>query len=372
MSPRRKPPPGESFICDRCGEWIEATVEKWRCECGGPLSPVLPRFIKKSIEKEDRTVFRYRAMLPKDATIEPVTLGEGGTPMQLASVVGMPVHIKLEFVQPTGSHKDRGSAILASALSAAEVRQAVEDSSGNAGVSIAAYLARANVNLQLYVPANAPDVKLRHAMAHGATVDDSARNRTRASKLAQEAASGAAVYASHVYSPYFLAGQMTLAWEIWEDLGFEVPKNVILPVGHGVLLLGLYRGFKHLAATRLADSVPRFFGVQARACAPIYEAFMRGSPDPSTVASRRTAATGVRISNPPRGREVLAAVSETGGSFLNVSEAEIRRGQALAANLGWYVEPSAAVALAGLVKLDKLIGDDESIVLPLTGSGLKS
>jgi threonine synthase len=233
-------------------------------------------------------------------------------------------------------------------------------------------MARANIALNLYVPSGTPVAKLRQALSHGAHVDDSARDRLRAQALAQEAAAGAAVYASHVYSPYFLAGQMTLAWEIWEDLGFKVPDDIVVPVGHGVLLLGLQRGFEMLKASRLTRKMPRFFGVQARACAPIYEAFSRGSPEPGRVPARKTEAVGVRISDPPRGKEVLDAVRGSGGAMMNVSEAEIRRGQALAANLGWFVEPSAAVALAGLVKLDRLVDTSECIVLPLTGSGLKA
>ncbi len=369
---RRAKEAGASMICDRCKARYPLAPNRWLCDCGGPLSPVLDRFRKTAIVKSDRSIWRYRDVLPKDAAADPVTLGEGGTPMELVSIVGMPVNVKLEFVQPTGCHKDRGSSVLASALKAAEAKSAVEDSSGNAGASLAAYLARANISLQLFVPAGTPKTKMRQAAAHGARMDDSARGRSRAERLAQEAAQGASVYASHVYSPYFLAGQMTLAWEIWEDLGYDVPRNIVVPVGHGMLLLGLHRGFKMLKRARLAKRVPRFFGVQSRACAPLYEAYMRGGKDPSQVAARRTSAVGVRIARPPRGREVLAAVNESGGAMLNVSDAEIRRGQALAANLGWYVEPSSAVALAGLVKLDKQVDSSESMVLPLTGSGLKA
>lgn len=360
------------FACDRCGDRLAASVERWRCDCGGPLSPVLPKFRKAAIDRGKRSVWRYGAMLPADAVAAPVTLGEGGTPLVPASIVGMPVHAKLEFTQPTGSHKDRGAAVLAAALKAAEVRHAVEDSSGNAGASLAAYLARANIGLQLFVPASAPPAKMRQAAAYGASIDDAARSRTQAGRMAQEAAGCTAVYASHVYSPYFFAGQMTLAWEIWEDLGFRAPDDVVIPVGHGLLLLAIYRGFQELDRAGFVEHMPRFFGVQARACAPIYEAFARGSESPATVAPSRTTADGVRISNPPRGREVLRAIADTGGAMLNVSEAEIRRGQALAANVGWYIEPASAVAVAGLVKLDKVIDPTETVVLPLTGSGLKS
>ncbi len=359
-------------MCDRCNARMAASVEVWQCECGGPLSPVLPRFRKTAVDRGEQSVWRYGAMLPPDAAASPVTLGEGGTPLLPISIVGMPVYVKLEFVQPTGSHKDRGSAVLAAALGAAGVRHAVEDSSGNAGASLAAYLARLNIGLQLFVPQATPAGKLRQAAAFGAEIDNTAASRTRANRLATAAASGSAVYASHVYSPYSMAGQMTIAWEIWEGLGYALPDNVVLPVGHGVLLLAVYRAFRMLMQARLVKHLPRIFGVQARACAPLYEAFRRGLEEPNVAAPRQTAATGVRITQPPRGREVLAAVRDTGGSMMNVSETEIRRGQALMANLGWFVEPTAAVAVAGLVKLDKVIDHSETVVLPLTGTGLKA
>ena len=162
-----------------------------------------------------------------------------------------------------------------------------------------------------------------------------------------------------------------MAYEIWEALDYEAPDNLVVPIGHGVLVTGLYMGFKQLKQARLAKRVPRIFGVQARSCAPIYEAFTRGADTTVAVASRDTIAIGIQVEDPPRGREVLKAIRDTAGAVLNVSDSEIRRGQALAANLGWYVEAASASAVAGVVKLDKLIGEGESVVVPLTGSGLK-
>jgi len=360
-----------TFACPRCGETWPAAVDRWRCACGAPLLPVMPRFDPEAIETQDRSVWRYRAMLPVPAGARALTLGEGGTPFLLASVVGLSIWLKLEYLQPSGSYKDRGAAVLASALAHAGVAEAVEDSSGNAGASLAAYLTGSNIPLHLYAPATTPPAKLRQALAHNALVDTSARTRAEATRCAQAAISETTVYASHAYSPYFLAGLMTLAWEMWEGLGRTAPGNLIVPVGHGVLLLALYEGFRLLEEAGLIARLPRLFGVQARACAPIYEAFIRGARDVAAVPSSPTAAGGLQIDLPPRGPEVLAAVRATRGTIINVSEEEIQRGQSLAANLGWFVEPSAAAAVAGLMKLDKIIEPGESVVVPLTGSGLK-
>jgi threonine synthase len=361
------------FRCDRCQASVPAAVTAWRCECGGPLSPVLPPLDPKAWQAGDHSVWRYRAALPLPPETEAVTLGEGGTPLVAVDLLRLPLHVKLEFLQPTGAYKDRGSAVLASALAAAEIRTASEDSSGNAGASLAAYCSRLNIKLRLYVPASTPESKLRQPVAFGAELDMTAETRDDAAELAQATAdSTTAVYASHVYSPYFLAGQMTLAFEIWEQLGRTVPDVVVLPVGNGILLLGLHRGFRHLVDSGLAERVPRLFGVQVTNCAPLYRAFVRGRAEPVAVSGQPTIATGIRIARPARGREILAAIRESDGAMVRTTDGEVRRAQALVARLGWYVEPTAAVAVAGLAKLDKLIEDGACVVVPLTGSGLKS
>jgi len=332
----------------------------------------MPVFDPAAIEPRDRSVWRYRALLPLPAGARAVTLGEGGTPLVAAGVAGISVWLKLDYLQPSGSYKDRGSAVLATTLSHAGASAAVEDSSGNAGASLAAYLAGLNIPLALFVPAGTSPAKLRQALVHGAQVDASATSREDAAHKAQAAMSPTVPYASHVYSPYFLAGLMTLAWEIWEDLDRTAPDVLVVPVGHGGLILGLIEGFGLLMAAGLIAKLPRLYGVQARACAPVYEAFIRGASRVAPVPARETVAGGLRVQAPPRGSQVIAAVRATGGSMLNVSEDEIDRAQSLVANLGWHIEPSAAAAVGGLMKLDKIIEPGETVVVPMTGSGLKA
>lgn len=352
------------------GAEVPADVRVWRFRAGEPLEPPSLPFDVDRIERDVRSVWRYRAMLPVPDDVEPVTLGEGGTPLVEASLVGIPILAKLEFVQPTASYKDRGSAVLAAMLGHAGVKHAVEDSSGNAAASLAAYAARINMPIKLFVPgATAGGVRVRQAMAFGAELDVEATTRAEAAARAHAAISDSTVYASHVYSPYFLAGQMTLAWEIWEACG--VPDSIIVPVGHGVLLLGIHRGFKALLDSGVTDAMPRLFGVQSSACGPIYTAYVRGAQKTFASPGGASIATSIAVGDPPRGVEVLKAVRETDGAMISVSDSEIRRGMSLLANLGWYVEPASAAAVAGVVKLDKLLPDDGRVVVPLTGSGLK-
>jgi threonine synthase len=371
MAKRKKKAELRQRFVDRDGELHPADVKLWRDEAGRPLMPVMPAFDPAVIDRDDHSLWRYRQLLPLEEGAEPVRLGEGWTPLLPASLVGMDVRVKLEYLQATGSYKDRGAAVLGAALAAAKARSVVEDSSGNAGAALAAYMVRLNIPMSLFVPESAGNgIKVRQALACGAEVDLEAKTREEATQRAQDSLKGSTVYASHVYSPHFLAGTMTMAWEIWEQMG-EVPDNLVVPVGHGLLLLGLHHGFRLLREAGLSEKTPRIFGVQARACAPVYHAFMRGAKETYPGPVQETIAHGLEIVDPPRGPEILAALRESEGSMLNVSESEIRRGMALAANLGWFVEPSTAVAVAGVVKLDKQIEAGETVVLPLTGTGLK-
>src|SRR5206468_1042953 len=176
---------------------------------------------------------------------------------------------KLEFTQPSGSFKDRGMAVLFTALRAAGITEAIEDSSGNAGASFAAYAARAGLRARVFVPEAAAGPKRAQIAAYGAEIVAVPGPRSRAAEAALAAVQAGAHYGSHVYNPIGLAGNATAAYEIWEQLG-RAPESVVLPVGHGTLLLGLQRGFKALRAAGLIDHLPHLIGVQALACAPLW------------------------------------------------------------------------------------------------------
>jgi threonine synthase len=366
------PASSDTFQCDACGAVIGADVTVWRCRCGGTLSWRPPPFDRERVEVGNRSIWRYRSLLPLDGSA-PVTLGEGGTPLIETALAGRAVQVKLEFVMPSGSYKDRGSALLATALAAAGVRHAVEDSSGNAGASLAGYLARIGIPLKLYVPRGTAPAKLRQARAFGAEVDDSAPTRAVATELAHAAcATPGNVYASHVYSPYFLAGVTTLAYELWEDLGGAVPDHVVVPAGHGLLVLGLFQGFDALRRGGFAMRLPRIHAAQAEASGPLARSFASGSLRPTALDPGATAAAGVRVGDPPRGEAVLVAVRASGGRVVAVNEDEIQAAERATARAGWYVEPTGAVAVAALERLADVLAPGDVTVVPLTGSGLKA
>lgn len=322
----------------------------------------------------DYTLWRYQAALSLPEGATRVTLGEGWTPLVATEWDGRPVHLpvqlKAEHLNPTGSFKDRGAAVLVTALKATDVRAVVEDSSGNAGAALAAYAARAGLRATVYVPAHASPLKQAQIAAYGAEVVPVDGPRAEAARAVRRAAGEGAVYASHVYSPLYLQGMKTIAFELWEQLGSRVPTSVVVPVGHGGLLLGLSLGFGELLAAGLVERPPRLFGVQAQACAPLAHAWERGAAHVAPVEEGETVAEGVRIAAPPWGRAVLAAVRGSDGGVVALHDGETLAAQRKLAHQGIYVEPTSALAVAALDRLRDRLGDVPVVVL--TGSGFKS
>ncbi len=272
---------------------------------------------------------------------------------------------KLESTNPTGSFKDRGAAVLLTALAARGVREVAEDSSGNAGAAIAAYSARAGIRATIFVPAAAAPAKLAQIAAYGAEVVRVPGPREQVARAAQ-AAPG--VYASHVWQPAFFHGTKTVAFEVWEQLGRRAPDWVVAPVGHGTLLLGLALGFRELVQAGAIARPPRLVAVQARTCAPLAGPALGLDP-----GGGETVAEGIRIQVPVRGGEIAAAVGASEGRWAVVEEVEIRAAQERLGREGLFVEPTAAVAPAAAWRLlaDGAFAAGAVVVVPLTGHGLK-
>ena len=352
------------FRCTRCAKEYLGDVRRWRCECGAPftLEDSLP-FSREAIDTDIRGLWRYRAMLP---VTEIISLGEGRTPLVEVELYGGKVACKLEYLAPTGSFKDRGTSVLVSVLVEMGIKRVVEDSSGNAGASLAAYCARAGIQAQIYVPAHASPEKLAQIEAYGAKLIPIAGPRERAAQAAQKAAKRD-YYASHYWNPLPLEGIKTEAYEICEALAWRAPEKVIVPVGQGTHLLALHRGFRDLLEAKLIKKIPRLYGVQAIGCAPLCEAFQGRT---SNMQPQLTVAEGISIREPIHAREVLEAVRATGGRMLAVTDEETLQARDIIARQGLYVEPTSAVAVAALKQLSSHL--EGVTVIPLTGSGLKS
>jgi threonine synthase len=283
--------------------------------------------------------------------------------------LGKNTAFKLEFLNPTGSFKDRGSAVLVSFLLSKNIQAAVEDSSGNAGASFAAYAARAGMQARIYVPAYASGPKRKQIEAYGAQVVEIHGPRSATTQAVLKAVEDGEVYASHASMPVCLLGYATTAYEIYEQIG-AAPGAVIVPCGQGNLLLGTGLGFDALKHAGLINRLPQLIGVQAMACAPLWAAFHYGAQGLNLVSEGETVAEGVRIKIPIRGDQVLNAVEKSGGGFLAVEETAILPGRDELAGLGFYVEPTSAIVWDALKQIHESL--PEPVVIILTGSGYKA
>jgi threonine synthase len=334
------------LVCATCERGFPLWERRWRCECGAPLTwdgggadAAAP----------GPGLWRHAWMLPPVDPAVRVTLGEGETPR-----VGA---YKLESLGPTGSFKDRGACVVASCLRQMGVKRAVFDSSGNAGAAMAAYLAAAGIEAVVFAPATASPGKLRQIAAYGARLELVDGDRGEVTRRAQAwAEASGELYASHLWSPFFSAGLRTVAAEL------GAVEAVIVPAGSGSLLIGLHAGFRQLLDAGLIARLPALYGVQAQGCDPLVAAFEGRAPSPAAF----TVAEGIRIAAPPRRDEAVAAVRESGGALVAVSDAEITAAADALARRGLFVEPTGAVGEAGRRRL----GIDAVVVL--TGTGLKA
>jgi threonine synthase len=387
--------------CPDCDRTHAAGVdEPWRCDCGHPLEfldPPLPAggsqppFSKLDTRRGLWTFFEF---LP---VAERVSLGEGFTP--LVDAPDWSAQFKLEYVSPTGSFKDRGATTTLSRAVELGVDTVIEDSSGNAGAAIATYAARAGIDAEIYVPADVKESKLlaiQRAGARPIRIEGSRADVTAAAIEAVEDGDG--WYASHAWNPAFFAGTMTFAFEVAAQRDWTVPDAVVLPAGHGTLLLGAYRGFRRLAEAGVTDSMPRLLAAQAAGYQPLVDRVRGDDHDPvgadgdggdqdldeaiRTLQERNEGsedppdnevADAIHIADPAREDQLVAAIEDTDGDAVAVT------GDALELTLdrlhrgGFYTEPTCAVAPAALAQFreEGVVASHEDVVVALTGSGLK-
>ena len=357
------------YVCHACRKTYGLEERVYNCVCGGFLELEGPRtFPAAALAQRDTTIWRYREAYGLPDAVEPVSLGEGRTPLLHRTLSGSEVLLKLDFMQPTGAFKDRGASVLISLVRSLGVRDIVEDSSGNSGAAIAAYATAAGMRCTICVPEYTPEGKLVQIRLSGGRIIKVPGTRHDASLAAVEA-SQRAFYASHLWNPLFCMGMQSSAFEIWEQLGGKTPPAVLVPLGGGGHLEGLFMGFSLLKHADLIEQTPRLIGVQAERCQPLYEAFRDGQADVRPYDGAETLAEGIAVQRPPRARAVLAAVRESGGTILSVTEQETLAALRQLFSLGLFVEPTSATVLAGWLQLAP--AQREGAVLILTGTGLK-
>jgi threonine synthase len=357
------------FQCSGCGSEFPQDGFPFRCpHCGSIFEfKQNPNYDPHLVEK-GTGIRRFRHCFPLPPDAECITLGEGNTPLVEIEHIGRGIYLKCEHLNPTGSFKDRGSTILVSAMKHVGITRAVEDSSGNAGASFAAYAAHVGIHARIYVPDYASGPKRQQIEAYGAEVIPIPGPRSAASQAVMDEADLGAIYASHAYLPHGIAGMATIAYELVEQLD-QVPGTIITPVGQGSLVLGLARGFQALRNAAVIPNLPRLIAVQSKACAPIWAEFQAIKSSLTHSTEGETIAEGIRILNPLRAKGVIASIRHTQGDVVAVGEDDIVAGWEELARRGFYVEPTSAVVWPGLMRCwDQIQGP---IVLILTGHGLK-
>ena len=359
------------FRCSNCLRPYPVEGLPYKCQhCGGVFEiDAFPIYDPNLVDDSLRSIWRYRHTFGLRDSTPPISLGEGATPLIWTAVFDRQVAFKLEYQNPTGSHKDRGVSILASILAGMGIRSAVEDSSGNAGASLAAYSARAGINAKIYIPDYASGPKKAQIEAYGAELVRILGSRSAVAEAVLKTADSGAVYASHAYLPQLLPGYATIAYEIVEELD-RAPGTIVAPVGHGSLLFGVGLGFQNLVDSGVIEKMPRLIGVQSLACAPVWAVYTMGAAGHSWVTEGMTLAEGVRVRYPLQGDGLIKQIEGSGGTMFAVEEEKILPDRDNLGRLGYYVEPTSAIVYDALRQ--GIHNFSDPIIVLLTGAGYKS
>src|ERR1700738_4842962 len=308
LTPQTKRKPEDSFYIEpRSGKRYPLDKPRW---CAGGLKPLLisPQrgIARGEIDRGTGSLWRYQASLPVEIS-KPISLGEGCTPLVQEEWDDFRPFFKLEWFNPTCSFKDRGTTVMLSYLRQLGVNAVLEDSSGNGGASVAAFGAAGGMRVKILAPAYTSPAKIAQVRAYGAEVQlvEGPREESQKEAIRQ---SGQIFYSSHNWQPFFLQGTKSIAYELWEDLDFVAPDNVIIPVGAGSNLLGCHIGFSELLAAGQIERLPRLFAAQPFNCSPLDASFQAGVDTPVQRAVHKTIAEGTAIAPPLRLRGMLHAL----------------------------------------------------------------
>ncbi|MEZ0289556.1 MAG: pyridoxal-phosphate dependent enzyme [Sulfolobales archaeon] len=347
------------WFCPKCGFRDELWREYYyKCpRCGAPLELSYPTSYRVSGNKG---LYRFESMLP--FTPER-SRGEASTPLVVEKEGGHYLLYKLEYLNPSGSFKDRGTSLSIYYAFKRDFREVVEDTSGNTGISVALYSTLYGLRARILMPKTAPEGKKRIIkMLSGEIVETS--SRAEASERVVEYAENS-YYVAHTWSPFYVIGASTISYEVFEDYG--VPDVIIAPIGSGGLFLGLARGFENLLREGKIRKMPRLVGVQGYSAQPVYEK-LYGS---KAVGEDSSLADGIMVQNPPRLSEIIDIIRRYDGEVVLVGNTEIKRAWEELLERGFIVEPTSAVVYAAFLKIRDKIEENSKILLPLTGSGLK-
>jgi threonine synthase len=383
------------YRCVLCGEHYDLDEIDYVCPLHGDDGVVDVRYdydlLRAGVDRDalgaEMSMWRYKALLPVKAEAPLPPLRVGWTPLYTAPRLAAALQrqkglhfsdlwIKDDGLNPTASFKDRASALAVVKAQEVGATTVTTASTGNAAAALAGMAASVGLRAVIFVPRTAPAAKIAQLLVYGAHVLLVDGSYSEAFDLTLEVARAFGWYNRNTaYNPYMTEGKKTCAYEVCEQLGWETPDTLFVPVGDGCIIGGLHKGFKDLLALGWIDRLPRLIGVQAEGSAALVDAFERGLDSTEMVPiDAATVADSISARLPRDRAKALAAVRETGGSFLAVPDADILRAEVtIAQATGVFCEPAAAASYAGLVKAAEagLVEPESRVVLLLTGSGLK-
>lgn len=375
-----------SLECSGCGASRDAEGLQTVCEkCGAPwlvryTRTAPPAALKATLTARQGGMWRYREFLPLGPDDEPVTLGEGSTPLlrapRLGSSIGLSdVWVKDEAVNPTGSFKARGLSAAVTRAVAAGATTFTLPTAGNAGVAAAAYGARAGAKVRVYAPKTTPKPLLDQMTAYGADLVTVEGHIGDCGQLSLAyATEHAAMDLSTLREPYRIEGKKTLGLEIAEQLGWTLPGAIIYPTGGGTGLIGMWKAFLELiAAGWVSGPMPKLVSVQSTGCAPVVRAFEEKKSTCEPWKDPWTVASGLRVPGPLGGALILRGIRESHGAAVGVTDDQLLEGAGLLSSLEGVdacPEGGAAVAAARILLSKGLLAPNEPVVVFNTGAGV--
>jgi len=364
--------------CTKCGAHLPADVPQNVCPKDGgilfaryDLQSLKQTFKPEALKGREATLWRYREVLPE---VEPITLGEGFAPL-LPSREFPNVRIKDEGLNATGSFKARGISVAISVAKSLGLKKLAMPSAGNAGSALAAYAAAAGLEAYIFMPRDVPAANRIECETYGAHVtlvngliSDCARI------VGERKAQEGWFDLSTLKEPYRLEGKKTMAYELFEQLGGELPDAVLFPSGGGVGVIGMWKAFAEMEELSwIGSKRPKMIAVQAEGCAPIVKAWDEGSSIIEAWPEASTIAAGLRVPKPYGDYLVLDILRRSKGTAVAVSDDEIRKAVRDWASVeGIFAAPEGAASLAAYRKLrGDFLSEDDRVVLFNTGTGLK-
>ena len=371
--------------CVKCGKEYEAVPDLTNCECGGILDIIYDYdYIKSVFTKEtlaarkNPTMWRYRELLPVEESSPDTELRVGWSPLyeapRLAKRLGIKkLWIKDDGVNPTASLKDRASAMAVAKAREAGAEVIACSSTGNAASSLAGNAAAAGLKTYIFVPSRAPKGKVAQLMSFGATVISVQGSYEDTFELSKAAIERWGWYNRNAaINPYLSEGKKTVGLEIMEQLGWQAPDYIAISVGDGCTIAGLWKGLKDLYAIGFIDRLPKLISAQAAGCYPINRAVETG--EPWHPMEENTLADSIAVGVPRNADKAIAAIRESGGLTVEVTDQEIMDAQKLLGETcGVFGEPAGVTGTAGVKKLleQGRLPADSSVVSVVTGNGLK-